>query len=214
MMAVRHESESREAVATCWSCKGPVARALAFCDVCGAVQPPHAADHFERLGLERGFGLDDDELSRRYFALQARLHPDRFAGKSAKERAASLAQATALNEAYQVLREPLARAAYLLQLAGVASPTEESTTLSDPELLMESLERREELASAESAEEVSGIAQRADADARSCVEALAAAFGADELGEAARIATRLKYLMRLSEEARARSARLRENAAC
>ncbi|MBZ5522277.1 MAG: Fe-S protein assembly co-chaperone HscB [Acidobacteriia bacterium] len=213
-MAERHETQSREAVATCWSCKGPVARALAFCEVCGAVQPPHATDHFERLGLERGFGVDEGELSRRYFALQARLHPDRFAGKSAKERAASLAQATALNESYQVLRDPLARAAYLLQLAGVASPTEESTTLSDPELLMESVERREELASAETAEEVSGIAQRADADARRCVDALGAAFGAEQLGEAARIATRLKYLMRLSEEARARGARLRENAAC
>jgi len=214
MTAERHKSEGGEAVATCWSCKGPVGRALAFCDVCGAVQPPHAADHFERLGLERGFTLDDGELSRRYFALQARLHPDRFAGKSAKERAASLAQATALNEAYQVLRDPLARAGYLLELAGLASPTEESTTLNDPELLMESLERREELAAAETAEEVSGIAQRADADARRCVEALATAFGAAELGDAGRIATRLKYLTRLSEEARARGARLRDKAAC
>lgn len=213
-MAERRDIETEQAVGSCWSCRGPVGRALAFCAVCGAVQPPHAADHFERLGLERGFGVDEHELARRYFALQARLHPDRFAGKTAKERAASLAQATALNEAYQVLRDPLARAGYLLQLAGASAPTEESATINDPELLMESLDRREELASAETPEEVNNLVHRADTDAEACVHGLATAFGANDLAEAARLATRLKYLTRLAEEARARGAHLRENAAC
>jgi molecular chaperone HscB len=205
---------NKEQLSPCWSCKGPVARASLFCETCGAIQPPGAADHFQRLGLARNFALDGDELSRRYFALQSRLHPDRFANKTAKERAASLAQATALNDAYRTLRDPVTRAACLLQLAGATAPTEESGTVSDPELLMESLERREELSSAESPAEVQNIAARAESDAKDCVTALAAAFAANDLAEAARLATRLKYLGKLGEESRARLARIRESAPC
>lgn len=205
---------NKEQLSPCWSCKGPVARASLFCETCGAIQPPGAADHFQRLGLARDFALDGDELSRRYLALQSRLHPDRFASKTAKERAASLAQATALNDAYRTLRDPVTRAACLLQLAGATAPTEESGTVSDPELLMESLERREELSSAESPAEVQNIAARAESDAKNCVTALAAAFAANDLAEAARLATRLKYLGKLGEECRARLARIRESAPC
>jgi molecular chaperone HscB len=203
-----------KALTACWSCKGPVARAALFCETCGAVQPPGAADHFERLGLSRGFALDEEDLSRRYFSLQAKIHPDRFAGKTAMERAASLAQATALNDAYRVLRDPVGRAAYLLQLAGVAAPTEESGTMDDPELLTESLERREELAAAATPGAAQDIAARAEADAGSCVTALAAAFAANDLARAQRLTTRLIYLRKLAEEARTRLSRLRDAAQC
>ena len=118
-----------------------------------------------------------------------------------------MAQATALNEAYQTLRDPLSRAAYLLQLAGIEAPTEASGTVNDPELLMESLERREALAQAGSPEEISKIAAEADADAKACVGALSNAFAAGDLEDAKRLTTRLKYLNKLTEEARARLSR-------
>jgi len=194
-------------LATCWSCKGPVDRGALFCPTCGIVQPPHAADHFQRLGLNRGFDIGDDVLSRRYFDLQARLHPDRFASRTATERAASLAQATALNEAYQTLRDPLSRAAYLLQLAGIEAPTEASGTVADPELLMESLERREALAEAQLPEEISKIVAAAEEDAKACVGVLSKAFASGDLEEAKRLTTRFKYLNKLAEEARARLSR-------
>jgi len=213
-MAEQETVEAKATVSPCWSCKGPVPRASLFCETCGAVQPPGPADHFERLGIPRGFAVDEETLSSRYFALQARLHPDRFAGKTAKERAASLAQATALNDAYRTLRDPVLRAAYLLRLRGAAAPTEESGTVDDPGLLMESLERREQLSSAETPDEVRSIGAAAESDARDCIAHLAAAFAADDLAEATRLTTRLKYLVKLGEEARARAARLREASPC
>lgn len=194
-------------LAMCWSCKGPVDRGALFCPTCGIVQPPHAADHFQRLGINRGFDVGDDVLSRHYFDLQARLHPDRFASRTATERAASLAQATALNEAYQTLRDPLSRAAYLLQLAGIDAPTETSGTVADPELLMESLERREALAAAQSPEDISKIVAEAEHDAKGCVDALSKAFASGDLEDAKRLTTRFKYLNKLGEEARARLSR-------
>ena len=103
----------------CWSCKGPVAPRALFCSTCGAVQPPGNADHFTRLGLRPGYGLEAADLDRQYFGFQRRLHPDRFASRTAKERALSQQQATALNEAYETLKDPLKRAAYMLRLAGL-----------------------------------------------------------------------------------------------
>lgn len=204
------EAKDTGGLAVCWSCKGPVSRAAPFCETCGAIQPPHAADHFERLGLARGFDVGEDELQRRYFALQAQLHPDRFANRTATERAASLAQATALNEAYRTLRDPLLRAGYLLGLHGVTAATDSSETVDDPELLMESLERREALAEAETVDQVVAIAESAESDARTAIGALGVAFAANDLTAASRLATRLKYLTKLAEEARVRLARMRE----
>ena len=107
------------ALAACWSCRGPVPAAESFCPTCKAVQPPGQNDHFARLGFARTYDLDPKLVERRYFELQRRLHPDRFATKSAKERALSQAQATSLNAAYETLMDPLARAVYLLRLAGI-----------------------------------------------------------------------------------------------
>jgi molecular chaperone HscB len=209
VMANRTDFEANEAVTACWSCKGPVPAGALFCGTCAIIQPSRPLDHFARLGLRQSFDLEETDLQQRYFALQARLHPDRFASRSALERAASLAQATDLNEAYRTLRDPLLRAAYLLALAGAESPTDSSATVEDPELLMESLERREELAAAESPGTVQAMIDAAERGAKECVSSLSAAFAANDLAAASHLATRLKYLDKLAEEARTRVARLR-----
>ncbi|MGB8275540.1 MAG: Fe-S protein assembly co-chaperone HscB [Alphaproteobacteria bacterium] len=206
----KHAAGKGPDVVVCWSCKGPVSPRALFCATCGSVQPPHPLDHFARLGLSRTFDLVEDDLARQYFGLQARLHPDRFATKSARERAISMSQATALNQAYQVLRDPVTRAEHLLSLAGVPVHGDASGTVSDPELLMETMERREELASAQSAQDVARIAARADTDMRACVAAVSKAFRAGDPAGAARLTTRLKYLTKLADEARARAGRFQD----
>src|SRR5690349_11536587 len=98
------ERSSRVALAVrCWSCAGPAEETALFCPTCKVVQPPSQADHFTRLGLPVDFAVDKADLDRRYFAAQRQLHPDRFATKSARERAISQSQAVALNEAYEAL---------------------------------------------------------------------------------------------------------------
>lgn len=195
-------------VSPCWSCKGPVASRALFCSVCGAVQGPGAVDHFSRLGLRPTFDLDMDELERQYFGFQRRLHPDRFAGKSPKERALSQSQATALNEAYETLKDPLKRAAYLLKLLGREVDLTACGTINDPELLMEQMEKREAIAEAQSVEAITKLSAAADADVLADVCHVSAAFNAGDLDEAARLTMRLKYLTKLAEEARVRKARM------
>ncbi len=196
------------ALLPCWSCKGPVSARALFCSTCGAVQAPGQADHFTRLGLARGFDLAPADLDRQYFGFQRRLHPDRFATRSPKERALSQQQATALNDAYETLKDPLRRAAYLLRLAGQVVNVEQAGTVDDPALLMEAMEMREALAEADGPEAVAKLQAKAEQDVAACVKALSAAFAADDLDGAGRLTTRLKYLGKLADEAKARRMRL------
>ncbi len=196
------------AVDTCWSCRGPVSAARALCDTCGAVQPPRQIDHFARLGLDVRYDLDIDVLDRRYFECQRSLHPDRFARRTARERALSQQQATAVNEAYETLRDPLRRADYLVHLKGAGVLPEGCNLVTDQDLLNETLELREALAEAQSPADVSRLDRRAAADIQECVEDLSCAFAAGDLEGACRLTTRLKYLRKLAEECRVRRARL------
>jgi molecular chaperone HscB len=203
-------SGSGTSIGSCWSCHGPVDSVALFCHVCGAVQPPGPADHFQRLGLAARFDLEPAEIGRRYVAFQQRLHPDRFAGKSARERAIAEQHAVSLNEAYETLKDPLRRGSYLLQRAGRASPTAENRTIEDPALLMETMERREALSEANSIDRVAALAEAAATDEEKLLDALKAAFAADNLNAATGQLTRLRYLRKFTEEARARRAVLAE----
>ena len=189
----------------CWSCHGPVSADALFCGTCRLVQPPRPIDHFARLGLVPRFVIDLEELDRLYFALQRQVHPDRFATRTARERAISQNQAVTLNEAYEVLRSPLARAEYLLRLADAA--VDDVHTIHDPELLVEQMERRESLDEARDAAGVETCIGAAAADVMSAESDIAAAFAADDLTAARRATLRLRYLQRLVDEARARHAR-------
>lgn len=194
--------------ASCWSCHGPLEKRTLFCATCSAVQPPAPVDHFARLDLPRRFDVDAAELDRRYFALQRQLHPDRFASRTARERAISQSQAVALNEAYEILKDPLSRAEYMLKLHGVDVNPDGCNTVRDPSLLMEQMERREALAEATTREAVDSIMAAARRDLDRGFGATAAAFASHDLGKAECEITRLKYLSKLLDEARARRARL------
>jgi molecular chaperone HscB len=174
-----------------------------FCPTCKAVQPPGQADHFRRLGFARTYDLDPKLVERRYFEFQRRLHPDRFATRSPKERALSQAQATSLNEAYETLMDPLARAVYLLRLSGIET-TGDGKSIDDPALLMEAMEMRESLADARTLAEVDTVVGRARAEAEAARATLSRDFGSDDLAAAAKTTLRLTYLDKLIEDARSR----------
>ena len=191
----------------CWSCHGPNAADALFCSTCRAVQPPRPLDHFTRLGLRRDFGIDEKELDRRYFAAQRQLHPDRFATRSARERAISQSQAVALNEAYETLKTPLTRAQYMLKLNGIDVNPDGCQTVNDPALLMEQMERREALAEAETQAAVAAIMAATQAEFDATLKSVAAAFAREDLDRASHDITRLKYLGKLLEDAKAKRQR-------
>jgi len=195
-------------IAACWSCHGPISDEVLFCPICNAVQPPGQRDHFRRLGLPVAFDVDKAELDQRYFGLQRRLHPDRFATKSAKEKALSQQQATSLNEAYETLHDLLKRAVYMLHIHGVDVLTEGCNQLNDPVVLMEAMEMHEALAATHSVAQASLFAIHTEASIAECVAGLSVAFRKGDFAEAGTLTTRLKYLRKLADETRVHKARL------
>jgi len=89
--------------------------------------------------------LDTGSLSERYRELQKVVHPDRFASASEQEQRVALQQSIMVNEAFEVLRDPLKRAIYMLELKGVKMNQDTATT-SDGVFLMQQMELREALA--------------------------------------------------------------------
>jgi molecular chaperone HscB len=189
-----------------------VAAVALFCHTCGAVQPPRGQDHFARLGLAKGFDIDAAELDRRYFALQRNLHPDRFARRSARERALAESQSATLNQGYETLKDPLRRAGYLLELAGRRSAAVHAATVEDEELLTEAMENREALMEAEDSAAIDELGSRAAAAAVRCLADLSRAFAQDDLAAADRLTTRLRYWRKLGEEVRGKRRLIEERA--
>jgi molecular chaperone HscB len=112
----------------CWSC-GTVAPAGDVCPECGRLQPfPAGGDHWAVLGLERRLDVDRAELEPRFHGLNRRLHPDYFRLRSPEEQAISLEASAAVNAAYRVLRDPVSRVEYLLELEGLGLGTAGQTT--------------------------------------------------------------------------------------
>lgn len=67
-----------------------------------------------------------------------------------------------LNSAYKTLLSPLLRAQYILTLEGF--PPSETDKFSDPEFIMEVMERREELEEAQNEEELEQISTKNDSE--------------------------------------------------
>lgn len=102
------------------------------------------SDYFQLFNLPQSYDVEKTSLMQRYRELQQTVHPDRFVNSSDHERRLSLQYATYINEALRVLKDPLERARYLLQLRGVEWD-DEKTTLSDNQFLMQQMELRETL---------------------------------------------------------------------
>jgi molecular chaperone HscB len=107
------------------------------------MKPALGKNHFELFELPASFEVDQETLALRYRELQRAVHPDRFANATEQEKRLSVQQAAQINEAFQVLKTPLSRARYLLELGGL--PLDDSNTQMDPGFLMEQMELREAL---------------------------------------------------------------------
>ena len=75
--------------------------------------------YFSLFSLPQHLVLDTAALEKSFYALSRKLHPDRFASRPAAEQEAALADSSRLNDAYRILRDPIARTEYLLKLEGI-----------------------------------------------------------------------------------------------
>lgn len=161
-------------------------------------------DPFTTLGVARRFSLDAQELAQRHRDLSRALHPDRFVGGTPHERRIAIERASAVNDAFRLLRDPLARATALLALHGRTIADNERAPTS---LLMVIMDLREALDDARhTPDAVRALRDRVSAmeleHTRTVADALdAAAPSPDALDAAKQAAIAWKYLRRFLEEA-------------
>jgi molecular chaperone HscB len=102
------------------------------------------ASDFELFGLPAAFLLDRAQLDLQWKSLQREAHPDRFASEGAAAQRIAMQWSVRINEAYNRLKDPLKRAAYLCELNGAAVNAENNTSM-PPAFLMQQMEWREAL---------------------------------------------------------------------
>ena len=132
-------------------------------------------DDFTLFGLPARFAQDRPAIDAQWRALQAAAHPDRFASEGAAAQRLAMQWAVRINEAYQRLKDPLKRGAYLCELRGAAINAEHNTAMPTA-FLMQQMAWREAL------DDARGVA---------AVEALDAEVAAHEQAELATLATLL-----------------------
>ncbi len=110
-------------------------------------------DDFALFGLEQPFAQDRSAIDARWKELQREAHPDKFASHGAAAQRVAMQWSVRINEAYQRLKDPLKRAAYLCELAGFPIQAHSNTAMPTP-FLMQQMEWREALDDAGSAGDV------------------------------------------------------------
>ena len=116
---------------------------------------------FELFAVPARFAQDRAQLDARWKELQREAHPDRFAAQGAAAQRVAMRWSARINEAYQRLKDPQRRAAYLCELNGAPIEAENNTAM-PPAFLMQQMELREQLDDADTPAALDAI----DAEAR------------------------------------------------
>jgi molecular chaperone HscB len=149
-------------------------------------------DDFTLFGLPQRHALDRADLDARRRDLQARVHPDRFAAEGAAAQRLAMQWAVRVNEAYQRLKEPLARGAYLCALRGVPIDAERNTAMPKA-FLMQQMAWREALDDAETPAQVQALDGAVARQEQTMLAALADLL--DQQNDTAAAAAQVRALM-------------------
>ena len=151
-----------------------------------------ASDDFELFGVPRRFEQERAVLDARWRALQAEVHPDRYAAQGQAAQRLAMQWAVRVNEAYERLKDPLKRAAYLCELNGLPVDTESNTAMPGA-FLVQQMEWREALDEARSADDVQALADEVAARKTAAFDELVRTL--DERGDIAAAAEQVRALM-------------------
>ena len=158
---------------------------------------------FELFEIPVAYDVDLNELQKKYTALQQAVHPDKFANAGDQEKRLSMQQTSHINEAYQTLKDPVARAVYLLKLKGVDINLDNETTM-DMAFLMEQMEMREKLADMrqqdDPLEQLDKLAAEVKNKMAEMTRQFSAAYENDQLEEARELIRKLQFMQKAKKE--------------
>ena len=162
---------------------------------------------FELFGVPATFAQERPTLDARWKDLQREAHPDRFAAQGPAAQRLAMQWSVRINEAYQRLKDPVRRAAYLCELHGAPVDAERNTAM-PPAFLMQQMEWREALDEAESPEAVARLREEVDAGRASALSSLGALIdGQGDHPAAAQQVRALMFIERFAQDVEAKADR-------
>lgn len=158
---------------------------------------------FALFDLPVAFEVDQTLLSARYLALQKSLHPDNFAHSSAQEQRLAMQKSAEINDALQILKDPIARVDSIIVLnTGVAQNLEEKSNR-DMAFLMQQLEWREQLEQIENSQdfdELNAFTRHIEQSEREILSEISTALSAQNWQQAQMLNDRLRFIKKLMSE--------------
>ncbi len=151
-----------------------------------------ADSDFALFALPERFRQDRAALDARWKELQREAHPDRHAAQGAAAQRVAMQWSVRINEAYQRLKDPLKRAAYLCEQRG-APINAESNTAMPTAFLMQQMQWREALDEAATEDELDALARELSAARAQVLTAIERLL--DEAQDAAAAAHEVRALM-------------------
>ena len=127
------------------------------------------SNDFELFGLAQQFAQDRAVVDARWKDLQREAHPDKFSAQGAAAQRVAMQWSVRINEAYQRLKDPLRRAAYLCELHGAPVNAENNTAM-PAEFLMQQMEWREALDEAASVEDLDALSDAVNRSRRETLQ--------------------------------------------
>lgn len=160
---------------------------------------------FELFGLVAQFTQDRAAIDARWKDLQREAHPDRFVAQGAAAQRLAMQWSVRINEAYQRLKDPLKRAAYLCELNATPVNAENNTAM-PAAFLMQQMQWREALDEAASAADLDALEAQVAAARRAALQQCAQLL--DQQPDYQRAVQQVRALMFIERFARDVQARL------
>ncbi len=156
---------------------------------------------FQLFGMKPAFEIDETRLEAAYQAAMMKVHPDRFADRSAAERRVAEQWSARINEAHETLKNPVQRASWLCESAGFPIGAETNTAM-PMDFLMKQMQWREALEAAEgNPEAITAIRQSTEAEKADIIAGLARNIDEEKnWAGAVDLTRRLMFVNRFLEE--------------
>ena len=158
--------------------------------------------YFSLFNIAEQYNVDIQQLSRTYQRLQKMTHPDQVSNASEQQKRLYMQKNTQVNDAYEVLKDPIKRGEHLLKLRGVILPNEQET-LGDVDFLMTQMSLREALHTAEDEEQLTLLLSSTQKQVSERITRINDLFNQENTSsnkEAAEELTKLKFLVKLQTE--------------
>lgn len=155
---------------------------------------------FALFDLSVQFELDQQLLSERYLALQKALHPDNFASHSAQEQRLAMQRSAEINDALQILKDPIARADCIIALNTGANQDLEQKSNRDMAFLMQQMEWREQLEQIEhrnDLDELIQFSQQIEQQQQEFLQQIASVLSEQNWQQAEQLNDRLRFIKKL-----------------